>query len=181
MHDGKAEKIRFYGVDCPEKRQAFGQKAKQFTSDAVFGKTVNVDPVTTDRYGRTVGLVYIDGKCLNEQLIKSGFAWLYKQYCDKPMCKDWQKLEQAARVSKVGLWSMPNPVAPWEFRHPGKKISSSQDASSQLSGAYHGNTSSRVFHSSSCEHYNCRDSTEMFGNRDEAIRAGYTPCGRCRP
>jgi micrococcal nuclease len=31
MHNGRAEKIRLNGIDCPEKRQAFGQLAKQFT------------------------------------------------------------------------------------------------------------------------------------------------------
>jgi endonuclease YncB( thermonuclease family) len=123
MHEGKEEKIRLYGVDCPEKHQDFGQKAKKFTSDMVFGKTVNVDCVSTDRYKRTVGLVYIEGKCLNEELIRSGFAWVYKQYCDKPQCKDWLKLEQTAREGKLGLWSMPNPVPPWKFRHSGKRSS----------------------------------------------------------
>jgi len=54
MHGGKAERIRLYGIDCPEKRQAFGKKAKWFTSDLVFGKIVKVNPVTKDRYGRTV-------------------------------------------------------------------------------------------------------------------------------
>ena len=38
MHKGKGEKIRLYGVDCPEKAQDFGQKAKRFSSDMVFGK-----------------------------------------------------------------------------------------------------------------------------------------------
>ena len=42
MHDGKGEKIRLYGIDCPEKKQAFGNKAKQFTSDKVLGKQVEV-------------------------------------------------------------------------------------------------------------------------------------------
>lgn len=36
MHNGKAEKIRLHGIDCPEKAQPFGTKAKQFTSEMVF-------------------------------------------------------------------------------------------------------------------------------------------------
>jgi micrococcal nuclease len=62
------EKIRLYGIDCSEKRQAFGQKAKQFTSDKVFGKIVEIEPIDIDRYGRTVGLVSIGDQCLNESL-----------------------------------------------------------------------------------------------------------------
>lgn len=81
MHDGRGEKIRLYGVDCPEKNQNFGMKAKQFTSGMVFGKMVDVEPVVTDRYGRTVGLVKIDGKYLSEEIIKAGLGWVYTRYC----------------------------------------------------------------------------------------------------
>ncbi len=42
LHDRTQIKVRLYGIDTPEKRQAFGNKAKQFTSDQVFGKTVEV-------------------------------------------------------------------------------------------------------------------------------------------
>ena len=49
MQLGKDEKIRLYGIDCPEKGQDFGQRAKIFTSDLVFGKVVEVDPVSKDR------------------------------------------------------------------------------------------------------------------------------------
>ena len=80
MHHGKGEKIRLYGIDCPEKRQAFGKRAKQFTSGMVFGKNVEVRPVTIDRYGRTIAWVYVNGTCLNEELLKAGFAWHYKRY-----------------------------------------------------------------------------------------------------
>ena len=71
MHNGKGEKIRLYGIDCPEKQQAFGNKAKQLTSQMVFKKIVKVKPVTTDRYGRTVAWVSCDGKSLNESLLKA--------------------------------------------------------------------------------------------------------------
>jgi|LGVF01.1.fsa_nt_gb endonuclease YncB( thermonuclease family) len=77
LHNNRGEKVRLYGIDTPEKRQDFGNKAKQFTSNMVFGKHVEVESVTKDRYGRTVGLIYINGQCLNEELIRTGFAWVY--------------------------------------------------------------------------------------------------------
>ncbi len=61
LHNGKGERIRLHGIDCPEKRQAFGRRAKQFTSTLVFGKTVTVQGVDRDRYGRTVGVVLLPG------------------------------------------------------------------------------------------------------------------------
>jgi len=51
LYEGKEETIRLNGIDCPEKKQAFGSKAKQFTSELVFGKIVNIESVTKDRYG----------------------------------------------------------------------------------------------------------------------------------
>jgi len=80
MHNGKRGKIRLYGIDCPEKRQAFGNKAKQFTSGMVFNKVVKVTPVTIDRYGRTIAWVSCDGKSLNKALLKADLAWHYKKY-----------------------------------------------------------------------------------------------------
>lgn len=117
MHDGKGEKIRLYGIDTPEKRQAFGNKAKQFTSKMVYGKTVEVQSKNTDRYGRTVALIYVNGQSLNEALIKNGFAWVYRKYCIETFCEDWLNLEIMARYGKIGLRSEPNPIPPWEFRH----------------------------------------------------------------
>jgi micrococcal nuclease len=54
-------KIRLYGIDCPERGQAFGKRAKQFTSDMVFLKHVKIEPVDKDRYGRLVACVFVDG------------------------------------------------------------------------------------------------------------------------
>ena len=50
-------KIRFSGIDAPEKKQPFGQRAKQGLSDCAYGKMVDVDWRKTDRYGRTIGKV----------------------------------------------------------------------------------------------------------------------------
>ncbi len=49
MHDGKGEKIRLYGIDAPEKGQAFGNRAKQFVSTLAFGKEVKVEVKDYDR------------------------------------------------------------------------------------------------------------------------------------
>jgi endonuclease YncB( thermonuclease family) len=65
-HDGRAEKIRLNGIDCPEKRQAFGQRAKQFTSKLAFGKDVTVKTFGHDKYRRTIGdVISPDGRMLN--------------------------------------------------------------------------------------------------------------------
>src|SRR2546428_6183225 len=75
MHNGRAEKIRLNGIDCPEKGQAFGHRAKQFTSRLAFGKEVSVQVKGKDRYGRTIGDVILpDGRNLNREIVKAGFG-----------------------------------------------------------------------------------------------------------
>lgn len=105
--------IRLAGVDAPEKKQDFGLKAKQFTIDEVAGKLVTVKIITKDRYGRSVAWVLYDKKNLAEELLKFGLAWHYVQY-DKS--KFLQSLEDKAKENKIGLWSLPNPIPPSEYR-----------------------------------------------------------------
>jgi micrococcal nuclease len=109
-------RIRLFGIDAPERRQDFSNKAKQFVSELVFGKQVRVAKHDIDRYDRIVGIVYVGNVCVNEELVRNGLAWVYRYYCKIPLCGDWLELEAQARAGKVGLWSHPEPVAPWEFR-----------------------------------------------------------------
>jgi len=116
LRDKEQVRIRLYGIDCPERYQAFSRKAKQFTSEMVFGKVVEVEPVDIDRYGRTVALVTVFQRLVNEELVSAGFAWVYTRYCDRPICESWKALEYEARENKRGLWSDPHAIPPWEFR-----------------------------------------------------------------
>lgn len=109
-------KIRLYGIDTPEKGQAFGQKAKEFTAKMVSGKVVTIEEIDKDRYGRTVGVVSINGTILNEELLKNGFAWHFGIYCKRPECEQWKKYELKAQGSRIGLWAESSPTSPWEFR-----------------------------------------------------------------
>jgi micrococcal nuclease len=176
LQNSKQYKIRLYGIDTPEKKQDFGQKAKQFTSSMVFKQHVKVVVYDTDRYGRTVGVVYIGQKCLNEEIIKNGLAWVYKRYCSESFCNHWLKLEQDARVNKLGLWTYYNPIPPWDFRRG--KSNKSKD---KIPGEYHGNVSSKVFHESDCKYFDCKKCTKIFQDREAAIKSGYRPCGICKP
>ncbi len=65
MHQGRAERVRLWGIDCRENRQPFSTRARQFTAALVFGKDVTVIVRDVDRYGRTVGEVILpDGRSL---------------------------------------------------------------------------------------------------------------------
>ncbi len=79
MHDGKGEKIRLYGIDAPEKGQAFGNKAKQFVSALGYGKEVKVEVKDQDRYGRTVA----EGKKSESRNCGGRFCVVVQEVCTK--------------------------------------------------------------------------------------------------
>jgi endonuclease YncB( thermonuclease family) len=112
-------KVRLYGIDCPENGQPFGNKAKLFTSERIFGKKVRVDIKDKDRYGRTVGILFTEKEeNLNELLLQNGLAWHYKMH-DKNA--EWAALEKNARENGVGLWSYKDSMAPWDWRKKSRK------------------------------------------------------------
>jgi micrococcal nuclease len=107
-------KVRLHGIDCPEKKQDFGQVAKKKLSELIFGKQVKVIKKSVDRYGRTVGIVYdTHNSCINEEMLKAGLAWHYTKYDENP---EWQEMQNLAKIERVGLWSHSSPTPPWEWR-----------------------------------------------------------------
>jgi endonuclease YncB( thermonuclease family) len=118
----KQTRVRLAQIDAPEKRQDFGVASKDALSGLVYGKPVTVEVETTDRYGRTVGKVLVGGIDANLEQVKKGMAWVYRQYAKD---QTYFAAEGAAKAAKLGLWSRPDAVPPWEFRH-GKAASTGQ-------------------------------------------------------
>jgi micrococcal nuclease len=178
LRDKTPVKIRLQAVDCPEKAQPFGEKAKQFTSNMVFGKVVTVKVATKDKYGRTVAWVSVGGKTLNEELLRAGLAWHYKHY-DKS--EKLATLEREAKAAKRGLWADANPTAPWEWRHSkkGQSKAGADAARASPTGVFHGNTKSKVFHRAGCKGYDCKHCTKTFPSVEAAVKAGYRAHNGC--
>lgn len=121
LMDGKEQTVRFAHIDCPEKKQPFGKKAKQFVSDLSFGTYVTLivdDKNKYDRYQRIIAEIILeDGRNLNKELVKNGLAWHFKKYSDN---EEYAQLENKARINKIGIWSEANPIPPWDWRKPKK-------------------------------------------------------------
>ncbi len=115
LHDNHADRVRPGSIDCPEKGQAYGQRAKQAASPLVFGKEVILRSYGKDRYGRTLADVLLsNGTNVNHELVKDGWCWWYRKYA--PGDTELERLEKDARDAKRGLWVDPKPVPPWEWR-----------------------------------------------------------------
>jgi micrococcal nuclease len=112
--DDSQVKVRLAEIDAPENSQAFGQRAKQAMSGMLFQKLVTLHPESTDRYGRLVAHVEVDGQDANFLLVAQGLAWCYDRYLrDAETCRS---LQTKARQAKLGVWSEASPIPPWEFR-----------------------------------------------------------------
>ena len=107
-------KFRIFGIDAPERHQAFGKRSTQYLSDLIFGETVGIKIQKTDYFGRLVVWVYTsDDKDVSVEMLKAGMAWHFKKY-DKS--EEYASLENNARLNRIGLWVDKNPIPPWVFR-----------------------------------------------------------------
>lgn len=113
-------KVRLANIDSPEKKQPYGQKAKQVLSDKIYGKKVTVEKVTTDRYKRMIGNVYMGDRYINAEMVADGYAWVYRKYNNNPKLL---KLECQAQQERQGLWVLQEDqrVPPWEWRKQRRK------------------------------------------------------------
>ncbi len=113
--DQRQIKIRLAEIDTPESGQPYGSRARQALAALVFGKQARIVETDRDRYGRTVGRVYVGGMDVNAELVRQGAAWVYRQYA-----KDTAlfALEDEARREQRGLWALPEAqrLPPWEWR-----------------------------------------------------------------
>ena len=98
---------RYEGIDVPEANQAFGTKSEEALTKLVAGKMVTVRKTGEDQYGRTLGIVLVDGLNANAQMVADGWAWHFKKYSSD---ENLAKLEVAAKSVRRGLWQDPKPL-----------------------------------------------------------------------
>ena len=112
LRDGREARVRLEGIDAPELGQDFWQPSKQFMSDAALDKIVAVSGNEIDRYGRLIARVTADGRDLSVAAVEAGFAWHFVRYSSDPVLA---AAETNARTRRIGLWSQPNPIPPWDY------------------------------------------------------------------
>lgn len=118
VQGGQRFKIRLAQIDAPEIDQPFGLQSKQSLVAMVLGKSVQVEEEAVDRYGRTVGTMFVDGLNVSREQLGRGMAWAYRRYLhDQALLQ----VEQSARQARLGLWAEANPTPPWEHRPCGGK------------------------------------------------------------
>jgi micrococcal nuclease len=115
VDNGVTTRIRLWGIDAPEKRQAYSNASKRYLSNLAYGKRVRLLVRDRDRYGRTVAEVILpDGRNANQEMVRAGYAWWFRKYA--PNDSVLERLEDEAYKGKRGLWADPHAVPPWEYR-----------------------------------------------------------------
>ena len=120
LDGGKAtHRIRIDGIDAPERTQPYGQRARQSLADLAHGRSARAECLKSDRYGRAVCRVLVDGVDVGLEQVRRGLAWHYTKYAHEqsPQARvDYAQAEQQARAARAGLWTFTAPTPPWDYR-----------------------------------------------------------------
>lgn len=127
-HPYQQVKVRLAGIDAPEKRQPYGERARLALAELTFQKQARLECTKQDRYKRSVCNVWVapasapgGPQTLDAGLamVTLGMAWWYRAYAKEqtPEARgQYEFAEQEARDKRAGLWADQEPVAPWEWR-----------------------------------------------------------------
>ncbi|NYT19184.1 MAG: thermonuclease family protein [Methanosarcinales archaeon] len=101
------EKVRLIGVDTPERGEPYYGEARQYVVDNLHGRTVRLeaDVSDTDRYGRLLRYVWLDGSMVNNDLVLSGLAVSKTYEPDSYYQDQLEESESYAREHGLGIWS----------------------------------------------------------------------------
>jgi endonuclease YncB( thermonuclease family) len=121
--DVNGQRIRLEGIDAPETAQSCsdrnggtwpcGHAATRALAALLANADVACDSRGNDKYGRLLAVCFADGRDINAEMVKSGFAWAFVRYSTSYVAE-----EAAARAAHIGVWQGPA-EAPWDFRHQG--------------------------------------------------------------
>lgn len=112
---GDIKKVRFACIDAPELAQPLGKESRDYLR-SLTSSSVRIQPITTDKYGRTVAQLWNDKGLIQSQMALAGMAYPYERYSTD--CPDWDAVTYSATLAqqeKKGVWDG-DYEKPWEYR-----------------------------------------------------------------
>lgn len=170
LKNGNTVKIRLDGIDCPEPGQDYSDRAKQFTAIWTFEHEVEIQQTDTDKYGRIVARVIVGNKDISLELVRAGLAWHYKEYSKDTLLA---RAEEEARKAKLGIWSLPNPIPPWQYRHGDSRPAEKTETVANT--VYITNTGKK-YHKGGCRYLS---KSKIPTSLESAVDQGYGSCSVC--
>lgn len=117
--DDKPLRLRLANVEAPDKAQPYSAASRKSLADLCLGKEASYKEQESDNRGRAVAVVYCDGLDAGHAQIMRGMVWV-----DPKNNREltFPGLEAMARRDRRGFWADADPVPPWEFRRPVKRV-----------------------------------------------------------
>jgi len=122
-------RVRLYGMDTPETPkinqrtgrvnkpgQPYGKESWRALEGKIKGKQIKLDILDIDRYKRMVGMIWIDNRNINLEMVKEGYAEAYLEYLKEPYRAQFIQAEKEARSERRGIWSLSEYERPSDFR-----------------------------------------------------------------
>jgi len=168
--DQTRHRVRLEQIDAPEHGQDWADRSKQALAEKVFDRQVTVRVSGADQYHRLLGTLVLGERDINRELVAEGHAWAFRRYLKDD---DLMEAESTARNQGLGLWSLPDPVPPWEWRAAQRKHAGVCNIKGNISS-----TGARIYHLPEQRNYaQTRISTSKgerwFCSESEARAAGW--------
>lgn len=121
--NGERIKVRMDYIDAPEVNHPYwhepgqpaGERARSALVSLIGGQPVTLRATGRDDYGRTLGVLSVNGLNLNLAMVRKGWAWAYRGFTTDR----YVRAQRQAKSARRGLWALPpdQRVPPWRFRH----------------------------------------------------------------
>lgn len=122
-------RVRLYGIDAPETPkvnahsgqvnkpgQPYGVESWRALEDKIKGQQVRLDVLDIDKYRRLVGIVWLDDRNINLEMIREGYSEAFLEYLKPPYRAQFLEAEREAKSAGRGIWSLPDYERPRAFR-----------------------------------------------------------------
>jgi endonuclease YncB( thermonuclease family) len=160
----EGDKVRLIGINTPEKNEDLYDDAKGYLTALLRGKKIGLetDVEKLDQYQRRLCYVFLDGRFVNGDLVRRGYAHVYRWEPNLKHLKALRYLQQQALGEKLGLWSLPAP---------------------EPSPEYVGRSDDHAFHRLSCPRTRLFPAKlrVSFPSREAAFDDGRRACSSCKP
>jgi endonuclease YncB( thermonuclease family) len=120
----KTIELRLWGIDAPEFDQPGAAESEQALLAQIDKAQLTLEVKDIDKYGRLVVIAHKEHTNINEEMVKTGHAWVHIYYCLVPPCGQWRIYEKQARQHGIGFWQYKDPIPPWVWKASHKKKSS---------------------------------------------------------
>ena len=107
LASGRVERVRYIGIDAPERGTCFSARATAFNARLVAGRDVRLvqDAEPRDRYGRLLAYVYAGDALVNAELLRGGYAKPLVVRPNVRFADRFARLASEAREAGRGLWA----------------------------------------------------------------------------